>query len=533
MALLYIDGFDHYSSTSDMSRTNRWSSVSGSTFNYQPQFSEGRVSGNCFAIGDGTLNSPVEAETLILGLAVKVSTTGGGAGSINFVFGNTSGFGDYDYVSVILTSSNGLITVKIKNGYDWITVASSSLGLIIPEVWNFLEIKVKISDSGAGMVIVRLNNVVVLSVTSVTTRQGGAGLPNTANRIKFGSAYSRIDDLYLLDGTTGTGSRPMNDFIGDKRVLTLSPASNVSTNFTPSGQITTEFATSTTGTWGHYPNRVYLGRFQQNFTDGGKPLNVRFSRLAYESERTQTLDALKIKATNAVAGIKIKPVIYSESATFPNTAGSLLAVGSETIGLAAGDNILPFGSPPTLVRGNRYYIGIIADTGFTLDTFFDGGGTLTEQWVTYDVAYTTGAPSVWPITGLGYEMNRVPRIELVMTPVPNYGAVNEAHSDNGLTYNYSSTVGAKDLFGTDGIVPTNAVVWGVQVSGSYSKDDAGARSMANVLKSGSTEVTGADLACSLAAYKYAHDIYTTDPNGGGDWTVSAVNAAKIGYKITV
>ncbi|MEO5376090.1 MAG: hypothetical protein H7840_17850, partial [Alphaproteobacteria bacterium] len=57
----------------------------------------------------------------------------------------------------------------------------------------------------------------------------------------------------------------------------------------------------------------------------------------------------------------------------------------------------------------------------------------------------------------------------------------------------------------------------VQVSARARKDDAGARSLRTVAKSGATEATGASNALGTR-YQYLADVFATDPATGAAWT---------------
>lgn len=98
-------------------------------------------------------------------------------------------------------------------------------------------------------------------------------------------------------------------------------------------------------------------------------------------------------------------------------------------------------------------------------------------------------------------------------------------------YNASSTVGASDLFALPALPPDLDAVLGLQVQTLASRDTAGTRALANVLKSGVITATGgaANLGTTPAAIK---TIFALDPSTGAAWTVAAVNAAQPGYKIT-
>lgn len=118
---------------------------------------------------------------------------------------------------VVRTNSAGAIAIDRGSTQ----IAISNAGILMADTWFFIEVKATIADSG-GAVQVRVNGVVVVSVTNADTK---ASANASANVIRFGGGGSntaRYDDIYILDGTGAT----LNDFLGDHRVRTLLPAAD-------------------------------------------------------------------------------------------------------------------------------------------------------------------------------------------------------------------------------------------------------------------------------------------------------------------
>lgn len=97
-------------------------------------------------------------------------------------------------------------------------------------------------------------------------------------------------------------------------------------------------------------------------------------------------------------------------------------------------------------------------------------------------------------------------------------------------YNSSSTVGATDLFAMTAMDSQETNIIGVQVKALVYKTEAGARTVATVIKSGSQTLQGTALSPNLTP-QFIRSIYQTDPNTNAQWTQSAVNAAQAGYTI--
>lgn len=95
-------------------------------------------------------------------------------------------------------------------------------------------------------------------------------------------------------------------------------------------------------------------------------------------------------------------------------------------------------------------------------------------------------------------------------------------------YVYDATNGQYDLYDMQAVV-TGPTVHGVQIRGAYRQDDATQVNAHNVLKSGSTQVEGADHLINQT-YTYYTDIWELDPNTGVGWLGTNVNLIQAGPK---
>lgn len=112
----------------------------------------------------------------------------------------------------------------------------------------------------------------------------------------------------------------------------------------------------------------------------------------------------------------------------------------------------------------------------------------------------------------------------------NYLLVDESTPDSDTTYVESSDVGDKDTYAYGALTPTSGTVFGVQILPFAKKTDAGTRSIASVARLSGTEEDSADKTLSTS-YAYLPDIRETKP-GGGAWSISDVNSAEFGVKVT-
>lgn len=112
----------------------------------------------------------------------------------------------------------------------------------------------------------------------------------------------------------------------------------------------------------------------------------------------------------------------------------------------------------------------------------------------------------------------------------NYLLVDETTPDSDTTYVESATVGDKDTYAYGDLATTTGTVYGVQLSPSVRKTDAGLRSVCSVARLSGTETDSADKVLSTT-YQHMTDMRETKP-GGGAWTISDVNSAEFGIKVT-
>jgi hypothetical protein len=112
----------------------------------------------------------------------------------------------------------------------------------------------------------------------------------------------------------------------------------------------------------------------------------------------------------------------------------------------------------------------------------------------------------------------------------NWGEVSETQLDGDTSYNSTATVGQQDTFVFTALAGTISRIICVAVTAAYRKDNAGVCTVESVVKSGASVGTGATYAPSSAGYGYWQDLYKHDPNGTIDWTLTALNAMRAGYK---
>lgn len=111
----------------------------------------------------------------------------------------------------------------------------------------------------------------------------------------------------------------------------------------------------------------------------------------------------------------------------------------------------------------------------------------------------------------------------------NWQCVNQIISDDDATYSASGHIGDKDLYRIQPFNFTGAI-FGVQASITYRKDDVGVRTIAPLVRIGTTDFEGNQFVCG-SDYKIASKIWETNPFDDSSWTISGVNNAEFGVII--
>jgi hypothetical protein len=112
----------------------------------------------------------------------------------------------------------------------------------------------------------------------------------------------------------------------------------------------------------------------------------------------------------------------------------------------------------------------------------------------------------------------------------HYAAVADLAPDT-TTFLYSSTVGAKETQAMADLSNVTGSIKGVQVTNMVLKDDAGARSVANLILSGATESQGTSTALSTSQLGTS-TVLENDPATGSAWDQAGINGIEAGVIVT-
>lgn len=224
MALLFMDGFDHYA-TADI--TKKWSASSGSSVTINS--SAGRRSSGAIVLIDSQYCSkglPSSYATIIVGFAIKPSALNISRAFLSLWDGSV------EHLAFAI-AGDGRINVyrgQVSSG----TLLGTGTATLSTGSYYYVEVKATIDDS-AGVVVVKVNGVTDIDLSSKDTRNGGTA---TVTRVILGtpSAFNNglaatYDDLYVCDTSGSTN----NDFLGDCRIDTKLPTGDGHyTQLTPS-----------------------------------------------------------------------------------------------------------------------------------------------------------------------------------------------------------------------------------------------------------------------------------------------------------
>ena len=228
MSVRWIEGFDQYSSITDMTKAYRTAVMGESLFDV------GRDEINSSLNYVGVVNNVSEFSTQSLG----DNTTW----VIGFAFKHriTNQFeilelrDNSNLCQVSLWIDPGVQHFKIYRG-PGSTILGVGNRTIFSDTWYYVELKVVV-DGSAGSAELHVNELVDMKLTNINTK---ASITPSADRVAFvhpSGYYLRyfLDDMYILDGS-GTSN---NDFLGDMRVeLLRTRGVGAATQWSPSANI--------------------------------------------------------------------------------------------------------------------------------------------------------------------------------------------------------------------------------------------------------------------------------------------------------
>ena len=396
----------------------------------------------------------------------------------------------------IVFRSDGVILLTSATATGTV-LATYSGAVTAANTWFAFEFEVVISPT-VGRFRARKNGNTSDDFDSGATLNTRPGTNAYANRLTIGFnntlSFQQIDDILWRSDASSV------PFVGDIRCYTRLPASDVQAQFSRSPTTATQQTATKNSNSGVTSSAAYYT----------PPIVA-----AYDG----TMPSLTVDCNAAYTG-NIKCSLFSNNAGKP---GTVLGSANMITNMIIGPNTITFPTPPTIVKGQTYFVGLCTDTPNTGPFSTNSATTGWTGGATY-----AGFPVANP-TVSAYQA-------LVITVTIGVGAnsnlVSEAQQDGATTYVYDSNVGDNDLYAIAPLSGTPASTIAVTTRGFMEKSDAGTRNAAVQLKSGATTVQSPSTALSTSwGWLYRTD--TTDPATGAAWTATAVNNAQIGPRVTL
>ncbi len=112
----------------------------------------------------------------------------------------------------------------------------------------------------------------------------------------------------------------------------------------------------------------------------------------------------------------------------------------------------------------------------------------------------------------------------------NWTNVDDVPANDDVDYNYTATVDALDLYDMQNLSTDQGAIVGVQALALSRKDDAGARSIVNAVRTNGVNYFG-DVKALGDNYVYHMKVWELNPNTGLVWSIAQVNAVECGMKL--
>lgn len=233
MTLLYLDGFDGASATTDTGSEDDVEAYLDARYttptwnSHGPQLYDGWGGGKALTFGDNGAASTnyirfelAETQTTVIGFAIRPHV-GVNATLDQQMLSFRHVADGRQHVTVWLTAG---VHLEFRKGTG--TVIANVQNVCRKSYWSYIEVKVLISDT-VGTIDVQVNGVSVAALTGLDTRDLGSGDDidaidligidgNTSNE----TSVCLFDDVYVLDTA---GSSPTNDFLGPTKVEEILP----------------------------------------------------------------------------------------------------------------------------------------------------------------------------------------------------------------------------------------------------------------------------------------------------------------------
>ena len=476
-----MDGFDSYTTLADLSTEYVSSPYTFST-------TGGRYGGGAPSVGVslalGKFISPLTE--LWCGFAMYPTAFGTTAATLLSISGGSG-------KEFAVVYNGGAIKFYRGTGNDTL-VQTTAVTAISLNTWHWMEFRYKYHAS-TGVCEVWCDGVQLASYSGNTTSSGSGSVSFILIGSTIGNSYNwsgAVDDLYILDATTGSNTTRL----GDSRIETLLPTGNgAANNGTCAGSIPFSFSTATT-------------------------LNTGVSDLsmspAIAAPYTGTLSGVAVNVSAAVSSGAFSAAIYDSA------GNNVLATATPLSAMAAGWNTFTFVTPLSVTAGTQYRIALWQNTSYAVYVSATGG-----NWVWKAVTYTGTFP-----TNPGPSTSENPvNFSWVYSPVvQNWSYVNDFQWDVTGYVTITGTSNQEELYTIGALSSAAYVVSGVRLVAIDQKLDAGPSLLKMVAVSSGSEGASAGIP-TLTSWSRQYAILETDPHTSAAWTAAAVNAAQYGVKV--
>ncbi len=492
MAWNFGDGFDLYAASADMVN-GYWDSATA--IGNIGLSSPGRFTGSqcvTFNLSNTNLVKSSGVNDAVHHFAVSFIQTAAITGStLGFYLQLTDGV--TAQCSVVFRSDGAIL---LTSGASTGTVLDTYTGAFpLTSTWYAFEIEIVVNNTTGSWAVRKNGNTVNdRSLGSLNTRTSAN---NYANKLQIGTASSpvnahRIDDLFWRSDASSVA------WMGDIRCYTRMPASDASVQF----------------------SRTSTGALTQTVTATGASVNGSNNAVydVFVAAYSGTVTSVSVAFFNLSTTVNMKCAIFADNSGAP---GAILASATAPVTpVVVGANVFTF-SGVTIVKGTAYWVGAASDGAGS----FSSGSTQSSA-ATFSTTSYSAFPQANPVaTGIQRSIN----MSWTYTATPaNWQAVSEPQQDGTTSYVYDSTPGDQDFYGIAAITSTPVSTIAVTTRAYMQKSDAGTRTAATQLKSGSTTVASPTLTLSSSGWLWAYRLDLTDPATGAAWTATGVNNVTIG-----
>ena len=487
MTWLHGDSFDPYAAIADAG-ANFWDSSTGWSLS-TGRFAGSQAYGTSITSNAANLIKSSGSNDATHHVVVAFLHTGAVSGSTLGLFIEL--FDGTTAQCTIVFRSDGAIL--LTSGAVTGSVLATYTGAFVQNVWAAFEFEVTINNT-TGAFHVRKDGAASDSFAATGLNTRPVSTNNYANKIGLGNSGTGVErfDDFLWFNTTGAAP---NTWVGDIRATWQAPASNSSQQFAPSPN----------------PAPVTIPQSgSSTIADATGTARYTFFTASYDG----TLGAIVVNMGAAATG-NLKCTLFADSGS--NAPGAIVSSATTLVNPVLGANTITFPSPPTVVQGVKYWLGLSHDVTMTVKIASSSTG-VTGTGVAYASFPTASPTTVAGQNGVNLTAN--------ITPTLNYEFVNEAQEDGLTSYVFDSTVGHADFYGIQSLAATPASIIALQTRLWGEKDNAGARTGAVQLKSGGTTVQ-TTLVLSTS-FQWISRVDTVDPNTSSAWGATAVNNVLIG-----